>query len=227
MAERFMTQAELAEELHIAIPTVLWRLKEFGIKPSGKQNGVKVYWIDPETFIPKRERLRREGWLPTSEICEIVGKSQWVVPFLREVGAKRDARIRNVTFWLLPEHLKDRETLYKTYQEWMRRKMAAKAAWKERIDKPAEEDDGDWLSSVPNGPVKDLVLRERADRGLIGKEIEVETSGGRRVRGTLLECSMNSMTMRVGGVVRFWPRREVTIINQQEKGKDENEENDL
>ena len=216
MAERFMTRKDMAAEYHISDMTVKYRLDQAGVKPFGKRFGVAVYCVDPEELlVPRSEKLRKAGWRVTSEILEIIGKSKWIISFLESVGAKRDGKPRQPTFWLLPEELRDKEALWRAYHEWARRREAAHTAWKARIDKNdgSEEEDGDWLMTVPNGPIKDMVLKEREDRKLIGTEIEVETPGGRRVRGTLLGCSMNSVTMQVGRSTRFWLRREVTIIN--------------
>lgn len=87
--------------------------------------------------------------------------------------------------------------------------MREKEEWAAKMR--GEEDEKDWLATVPDGPVKDMVAEERRLKSMVGKEVEAEF-GLRRIRGTLLQGSMNSFTLRVGRDERFFLSREARIV---------------
>ncbi len=210
MTERPMTLSELSAELGVSYAAVSWRLKRMGVAPCGSRDGMKVFAVDPADVLTRSARKYREGWKPTSYFTKLLKHSEYkVAPFLRDIGAEEDGGGRDVVFWLLPEDLRDDAKIAGLYDDWEKAREEARARWEAKIN--AEEDDGDWLSSVPEGPVKDMVAEERRLKSMVGKEVEVEF-GLWRIRGTLLQGSMNSFTLRVGRDERFFLSREARIV---------------
>lgn len=209
MTERLMTLSELSAELGVSYAAVSWRLKRMGVAPCGSRDGMKVFAVDPADVLTRSARKYREGWKPTSYFTKLLKHSKYkVAPFLRDIGAEEDGGARDVVFWLLPEKLRDDADVARMYGLWEKAREEARARWEAKIN--AEEHVEDWLSTC--GPeVRAMVMRERENKKRIGQEVEAETAGGRLVRGTLLECSMNFVTIRVGGSIRFFLARELTI----------------
>ena len=209
MTERLMTLSELSAELGVSYAAVSWRLKRMGVAPCGSRDGMKVFAVDPADVLTRSARKYREGWKPTSYFTKLLKHSEYkVAPFLRDIGAEEDGGGRDVVFWLLPEKLRDDADVARMYGLWEKAREEARARWEAKIN--AEEHVEDWLSTC-EPDVRAMVMSERENKRRIGTEVEAETAGGRLVRGTLLECSMNSVTIRVGGSVRFFLARELTI----------------
>ena len=207
MAEKLMTMQELAKDLHASYQAVQARLKLMGAEAVGRDGeGRKLFRVDPEKVRSKRDLLHMAGFQPSSWFAERLRVSQYnAINFLSHIRAECRQGWRKSLFWRLPKELEDFESFRKAYGDYVREKEE----WAAKMR--GEEDEKDWLATVPEGPVKDMVAEERRLKSMVGKEVEAEF-GLRRIRGTLLQGSMNSFTLRVGRDERFFLSREARIV---------------
>lgn len=212
MKEGIYTISELAELLHIGVRAVRSRIHKLELKACGRRsktcrvNGMNyvaheaLYLVDPDKITTLVGSMTDEGWLKTPQILEMLGRSDGytVRMFLNAVGADRRT-YRSNYLWMLPEKLREKEALRAAYLEWLK-------AEKQRKRKPmplhTADDDPLWFEDVLPGKARDMILKERALKKMVGQTVEVETDEGEKLKGELLAYCMVWFQIRMNGTVR-------------------------
>ena len=105
-------------------------------------------------------------------------------------------------------------------QGWGRKfyKIPAKPSRDPQAYKTKQKTEGDWLQSVPNGPIKDMVLDERRGKSLIGKRVTVQMrTSGAVYYGILLKYTMCWFDLkRDNGRVETYRHSEAKVVEEAE-----------
>lgn len=222
MKEDFYTISELAELLHIGVRAVRSRIHKLELKACGRRakpcrvNGMNyvaheaIYLVDPDKITTLVGSMTDEGWLKTPQILEMLGRSDGypVRMFLTAIGVERRT-YRSNYLWLLPENLREKEALRAAYTEWLK-------AEKQRKQKPmpthTADDDPLWFDDVLPGKARDMILKERALKKMVGQTVSVETDEGEKLKGELLAYCMVWFKIRMNGTVREFLASRAKVI---------------
>ena len=212
MKEDFYSISELAELLHIGVRAVRSRIHKLELKACGRRakpcrvNGMNyvaheaIYLVDADKITTLVGTMTDEGWLKTPQILEMLGRSDGypVRLFLMAIGADRRT-YRSNYLWLLPESLREKEALRAAYAEWLK---AEKLRKQKPMPTHTADDDPLWFDDVLPGKARDMILKERALKKMVGQTVEVVTDEGEKMQGELLSYCMVWFQIKMNGTTR-------------------------
>ena len=96
-------------------------------------------------------------------------------------------------------------------------KIPAKPSRDPQTYKTKQKSEGDWLASVPDGPIKDMVLDERRGKSLIGKRVTVQMKhNGVVFAARLVSYNMCQFVVRHNGFINGYWHSEAKVVEEAE-----------
>jgi hypothetical protein len=96
-------------------------------------------------------------------------------------------------------------------------KIPAKPSRDPQAYKTKQKTEGDWVKSIPDGEVKDMILDERRGKSLIGKRVTVQMKTSRVVFTGLLESyTMCWFIVNINGRHNAYKHNEAKVLKEAE-----------
>ena len=216
-----MTVPALAEAAGCSRTTMWERVRRLGLRPvgyaretceDGQARRMATYLPDKRLFHFTIKQMRAEGCVSTADVRGKLGTSNELAQqFLRDIGVE-PVRSNFWIMWRVP--MTDAELL----AAWNRWRSKRRNHWTKQSNANAPEDDQpDWLPTLPDGDAKRLVEDERKWKAKKGETVTADVDG-RRWTGELLEYSMVSVALKVRGRVRMWLKKDGVKLEEATDG---------
>ena len=215
-----MTASALADAAGCSRTTMQERVRRLGLRPAGFVKEIhegrtcraSVYLPDKRLFHFTIKQMRAEGCVSTADVRGKLGTSNELAQqFLRDIGIEP---IRS-NFWIMWRvRMTDAELL----RAWCRWRAERQRGWTKQSNANAPEDEQpDWLPTLPDGDARRLVEDERRWKARRGQQVTADVDG-RKWTGELLEYSMVSVTLKVRGRVKMWLKKDGVKLEEATDG---------